>query len=306
MLWFVTGFTFFATVLILMALVYAFSSGGVEIAGRLSRLLKPADPVLQEEPFSGKQLERARNVLVSVGKMFPAPKGKQLSKAQLVAIRAGFRGEEALVVLRGVRVLLALALLATVFFTGVYVYSPLPILAFAGLAGFMIPEIWIIRRMRARQRRMRQGLPDAMDLLVICVEVGLGLDQSILKVAEELQIAHPDLSQELQMVNLEMRVGKTRVEALRELAERTGLEDLKALVSMLIQTDRFGTNIAQSLRVFSDELRTKRRQRAEELSAKTSVKMMAPLVFLIFPALMVVIVGPAVISLMRQLLPAMK
>jgi tight adherence protein C len=268
--------------------------------------LKASVPVLQEEKFSGKQRERARDLLVSVGKMWPAPKGKQLSKARLVAIRAGFRGEEALVILRGVRVVLALLFLAAVFFTGAYTYSPIFILPFAALAGFMIPEIWIIRRMRARQRRLRQGLPDAMDLLVICVEVGLGLDQAIMKVAEELLIAHPDLSQELQMVNLEMRVGKTRVEALRELAHRTGLEDLKALVSMLIQTDRFGTNIAQSLRIFSDELRTKRRQRAEEQSAKTSVKMMAPLVFLIFPALMVVIVGPAVITLVRQLLPVLK
>jgi tight adherence protein C len=125
-------------------------------------------------------------------------------------------------------------------------------------------------------------------------------------VAEELRIVHPELSDEFKIVNLEMRVGKTRIEALRELARRTGLEDLKTLVAMLIQTERFGTSIAQSLRVHSDELRTKRRQRAEELSAKTTVKMVGPLVFFIFPALMVVLLGPAVISLVRQLLPALK
>jgi tight adherence protein C len=141
---------------------------------------------------------------------------------------------------------------------------------------------------------------------VICVEVGLGMDQAILRVAEELQIVHPELSDEFKIVNLEMRVGKTRIEALRELARRTGIEDLKTLVAMLIQTERFGTSIAQSLRVHSDELRTKRRQRAEELSAKTTVKMVGPLVFFIFPALMVVLLGPAVISLVRQLLPALK
>jgi tight adherence protein C len=142
-------------------------------------------------------------------------------------------------------------------------------------------------------------------LLVICVEAGLGLDQAFMKVSEELQIAHPEMSDELHLVNMEMRIGKTRLDALRELGRRTGLEDVKSLVAMLIQTDRFGTSVAQSLRVYSDELRVKRRQRAEEMSAKTSVKMVPPLVFFIFPALMVVILGPAVITLMRQLMPSL-
>jgi tight adherence protein C len=193
-----------------------------------------------------------------------------------------------------------------VFFTGVYSYSPAFIFIIAALAGFMLPEMWLQWRVKARQQRLRLALPDGLDLLVICVEVGLGLDQALLRVAEELQIVHPELSDELKLVNLEMRVGKTRIEALRDLARRTGLEDLKTLVAMLIQTERFGTSIAQSLRVHSDELRTKRSQRAEELSAKTTVKMVGPLVFFIFPALMVVILGPAVISLVRQLLPTLK
>jgi len=123
-----------------------------------------------------------------------------------------------------------------------------------------------------------------------------------MRVSQELRVAHPELSEELQLVNLEMRVGKTRLEALRELAQRTGLDDIKALVAMLIQTDRFGTSIAQALRVHSDELRMKRRQRAEEMAAKTTVKMVPVLVFFIFPALMVVILGPAVLAIMRQLL----
>jgi tight adherence protein C len=142
--------------------------------------------------------------------------------------------------------------------------------------------------------------------MVICVEVGLGLDQALMKVAEELAIVHPELSMELQMVNLEMRVGKTRIEALRELSDRTGLDDIKALVAILVQTDRFGTSIVQSLRIFSDELRMKRRQRAEEMSAKVSVKMVPPLVFLIFPSLMAVVLGPAIITIMRVLLPGLK
>src|ERR1700681_1243049 len=161
-------------------------------------------------------------------------------------------------------------------------------------------------RRSARQQRLRRVLPEGLDLLVICVESGLGLDQALMKVSQELRITHHELSEELQLVNLEMRIGKTRLEALRELGRRTGLEDIKSLVAMLIQTDRFGTSVAQSLRVYSDELRVKRRQRAEEMSAKTSVKMVPPLVFFIFPALMVVILGPAVITLMRQMMPALQ
>jgi tight adherence protein C len=136
--------------------------------------------------------------------------------------------------------------------------------------------------------------------MVICVEAGLGLDQAMMRVSQELKVVHRELSDELQMVNLEMRVGKSRIEALRELARRTGLDDIKALVAMLAQTERFGTSISQSLRVHSDDLRTRRRQRAEELSAKTTVKMVPPLVLFIFPALMVVILGPAILIIMRQ------
>jgi tight adherence protein C len=126
-----------------------------------------------------------------------------------------------------------------------------------------------------------------------------------MKVSQDMRITHHELSEELQLVNLEMRVGKSRIEALRELARRTGLDDIKSLVAMLIQTERFGTSIAQSLRVFADDMGTKRRQRAEEMSAKTSVKMVPPLVFFIFPALMVIILGPAVLTLMRTLVPAL-
>jgi tight adherence protein C len=176
---------------------------------------------------------------------------------------------------------------------------------FAAAVGYLLPELWLMWRVQSRQHRLRVGLPDALDMLVICVEAGLGLDQALLRVAQELRISHPELSEELQLVNMEMRVGKTRLDALRELARRTGVEDIKALVAMLIQTERFGTSIAQSLRVHSDELRIKRRQRAEEMSAKTTVKMVPALVFFIFPALMVVILGPAAITLMRQLMPAL-
>jgi tight adherence protein C len=221
-------------------------------------------------------------------------------------VRAGYRSADAMLVIRGTKVLLPLALVAVVFATGLYRYNPFFVVVAAAAAGFLLPEMWLLSRIKARKRRLRMGLADALDLLVICVEVGLGLDQAILRVSQELRIVHPELSEELQMVNLEMRVGKTRIDALRDLAWRTGLDDLKSLVGMLIQTERFGTSVAQSLRIYSDELRTKRRQRAEEMSAKTTVKMVGPLVFFIFPALMAVLLGPAVITFVRQLLPALK
>ncbi|HLJ23817.1 MAG TPA: type II secretion system F family protein [Candidatus Acidoferrales bacterium] len=306
MLWVVTSITFIITVVVAVGLFIALTPKEKQVADRLSRLMEPEVPVNEAENFSQKQKERVRDSLASLGKMLPAAAGQQASRSQLQMVRAGFRGPDAMLVLRGAKVLLPLLLMGLVFFTGVYKYSPLFILLAAAGIGFIFPDMWLSWRISARQQRLRLALPDGLDLLVICVEVGLGMDQAILRVAEELRIVHPELSDEFKIVNLEMRVGKTRIEALRELARRTGLEDLKTLVAMLIQTERFGTSIAQSLRVHSDELRTKRRQRAEELSAKTTVKMVGPLVFFIFPALMVVLVGPAVISMIRQLLPALK
>jgi tight adherence protein C len=244
-----------------------------------------------------------RDTLASIGQVLAASSANR-SKAELMMQRAGYRNPNALSVMQGFQVLTPACLVGLAFATGLYRLSPVFILPLAAVLGYMIPEIWLTWRVHARQHRLRVALPDGLDLLVICVEAGLGLDQSLMRVTDELRVAHPELSQELQLVNLEMRVGKTRLEALRELARRTGLEDIKALVAMLIQTERFGTSVAQSLRVHSDDLRMKRRQRAEEMAAKTTVKMVPPLVFFIFPALMVVILGPAVITLLRQLMPA--
>jgi tight adherence protein C len=305
MLWLVTVITFLMSAVVVIAVVYAFSPAETQVAGRLSRMIEP-QTVVEEDKFADKQKERVGNILVSLGKLLPASSGAQSTRSQLMMMRAGFRSPDAMQVVRGVKLLLPIILLSLVLISGVYHYSPFFILAFTLGAGFVLPEFWLQLRIRARQQRLRIALPDGLDLLVICVEVGLGLDQALLRVAQELKIVHPDLSEELTLVNLEMRVGKTRIEALRELGRRTGLDDLKTLVAMLIQTERFGTSVAQSLRVHSDELRTKRRQRAEELSAKTSVKMVGPLVFFIFPALLVVILGPAAITLIRQLLPALK
>jgi tight adherence protein C len=305
MLWFVTAMTFVMSAVVVIAIVWAFSPSETQVAGRLTRIMDP-QVIVEEDKFTDKQKERVGSILANLGKLLPAASGKQASRAQLMLMRAGFRDADSIQVVRGVKLLLPVVLVSLVLITGIYSWSPFFMLMLAIGAGFILPEFWLQMRIRARQHKLRIALPDGLDLLVICVEVGLGLDQAMLRVAQELKIVHPELSEELTLVNLEMRVGKTRIEALRELGRRTGLDDLKTLVAMLIQTERFGTSVAQSLRVHSDELRSKRRQRAEELSAKTTVKMVGPLVFFIFPALLVVILGPAALTLVRQLLPALK
>lgn len=303
MIWGITAVTFIATAAILLALFYALAPGEGGMASRLSRLINPVAPA-KEDTFANKQKERVRSSLANLGKIVPGD-AKQTPRSQLMMVRAGYRNPEAIMTIRGLKLLLPVAFVAAVFFTGLYIVNPFFIVLLAAVMGYLLPEMWLLWRVSSRQKKLRRALPDGLDLLVICVEAGLGLDQAFMKVAEELAIAHPELSDELHLVNLEMRIGKTRLDALRELARRTGLEDIKSLVAMLIQTDRFGTSVAQSLRVYSDELRVKRRQRAEEMSAKTSVKMVPPLVFFIFPALMVVILGPAVITLIRQMMPAL-
>ena len=305
MIWLLTLLTFLATMGVVVALFYAFSPGEVSIATRLARIAGIAAPVQEEAKFADRQKERVRDTLANVGKMLPAVSTEKASRTQLLMIRAGYRSSEGLLAMRGVRVIFPIAALAGVYLTGMYRANPFLVPVMALGFGYLLPDMWLTWRVKSRQHKLRRALPDALDLLVICVEAGLGLDQALLKVSQDMRISHPQLSEELQLVNMEMRIGKTRIDALRELARRTGLDDIKALVAMLIQTERFGTSIAQSLRVYSDDMRLKRRQRAEEMSAKTSVKMVPALVFFIFPALMVVILGPAIITLIRQLLPSL-
>lgn len=304
MIWVLTIITFLATMSLVIALFFAFSAKQVDVAGRVSRFTGVEVP-RDDTKFADRQSERVRDSLASVGKLLPAPSAKQASRTQLLMIRAGYRSPEALLAMRGIKLLLPIGLLALVIFTKMYQYNEILVPIFALALGYLAPDMLLTWRVRARQGKLRRALPDALDLMVICVEAGLGLDQALMKVSQDMRIAHRELSDELQLVNLEMRVGKTRIEALRELARRSGLDDLKSLTAMLIQTERFGTSIAQSLRVFSDDMRIKRRQRAEEMSAKTTVKMVPALVLFIFPALLVVILGPAVLLLMNQLGPAL-
>ena len=227
---------------------------------------------------------------------------KELGPLRLRLVQAGYRRDEALTIFFGIRVLFALLLFT--FFSTSIVARPNMTMALAGLgAGYVLPGMALARLAKRRAHKIRLSLADALDLLVVSVEAGLGLDQAMSRVAAELNFAYPQLSEELRLINLELRAGKPRAEALRNLADRTGVDDLSSLVTMLIQTDKFGTSVAQSLRVYSETLRTKRRQRAEEAAAKTGVKMVFPLVFCIFPAIWVVTIGPAAIKFIQVLMP---
>jgi tight adherence protein C len=227
---------------------------------------------------------------------------KELGSLRVRLVQAGYRRHEALTIFFGIRVVFAVALFSL--FSSSLVLRPNMTLALGGLGfGYVLPGMLLARMAKRRAHRIRLSLADALDLLVVSVEAGLGLDQALSRVGSELEFAYPELSDELRLINLELRAGKPRAEALRNLADRTGVDDLSALVTMLIQTDKFGTSVAQSLRVYSETLRTKRRQRAEEAAAKTGVKMVFPLVLCIFPAIWIVTIGPAAIRFVTVLLP---
>ena len=232
-----------------------------------------------------------------------APKSpKEMGTLRLRLVQSGYRGDEALTVFFGIRV--AFALLMFALFATSIVRRPNIGLALGAFGlGYILPGMVLARLAKRRAHRIRLSLADALDLLVVSVEAGLGLDQAMTRVGSELAFAYPELSDELRLINLELRAGKPRAEALRNLADRTGVDDLSSLVTMLIQTDKFGTSVAQSLRVYSETLRTKRRQRAEEAAAKTGVKMVFPLVTCIFPAIWVVTIGPAAIRFVKVLFP---
>lgn len=170
-----------------------------------------------------------------------------------------------------------------------------------GVAGYMIPDFWLGNMEKRRKKRIQKSIPDAIDLMVICVDAGLGLDQALLRVGQELAISHPDLNEEFMQINLEQRAGKPRLEAWQSMADRTKLPEFSGLVSMLIQTDRFGTPIIRALSRFAEEIRSKRRQRAEEAAAKTKIKILFPLVFFIFPCIFIVLLGPALINIAKTL-----
>jgi tight adherence protein C len=220
------------------------------------------------------------------------------SAARQLAL-AGYRQHYQVEIFYAVRLLLPAI---TAILISLFVHSDVIFWFIVGtIFAYYIPDLYVSRLIRQRRERVRLGLPDALDLLAICMEAGLGLDQALMRVGAELKDNHPDLSDEFNLISLEQRAGTPRIEAWRHTAERTKLEIISSFVSMLVQTDKFGTPISKALAVFSDSLRIQRRQKAEELAAKTTIKMVFPLVFFIFPSMFIVLLAPAFLSILRNL-----
>lgn len=283
----------------IVLVVFAFGAAAVTPSSVLGARLRDlgGQPSSAQQPSAVKVRERIEQALDPLSKAIPLSPA-DVSRTRAWLIQAGLRESQHVSYYYGARIMLAFAGL-----TGVVALSGLDSLALlvcVPALGFFIPRFFLKRMIKARQQRIRIALPDALDLTVICVEAGLALDQALMRVGQDLHHAHPDLSDEFHLVTLEMRAGKPRAEALRNLVDRTGVDDIRALVGTLIQTDRFGTSIAQALRVHSDSLRTARRQRAEEQAAKTTIKMVPPLVIFILLPFLFVSIGPALIQAYRS------
>ena len=248
--------------------------------------------------------EIAQRLASPLNKLLP-PSAIEAKKLQKQLMHAGFRSQEAPIIYRAIQIATMAGLPLLV--AGVCALLARPLgsalvyIIIAFVAGFVLPRFFLGRITKNRQRELRWGLADALDLMVVSVEAGLGLNAAMMKVSTELKEVHSAIAIEFELANLEIRVGRDRDEALRNLAERTGVDDLRSLVAMLIQTDKFGTSIAKGLRVFSDSLRTKRRQRAEQEAQKAAVKLLFPLACFLFPTLFIAILGPAALNLMDVL-----
>jgi tight adherence protein C len=268
----------------------------IEMAGGVSGVTRKAD-------FLGDMSSSFWSFIIRLGQRLGPQDTETLSATRLRILQAGLRKPNAHLIFWGVKCFLALVLAAPVLFGGVVADLLGSTLSLAAVAlsaaaiGFYAPEIWLSAKLSTRKKNALMELPDALDLLVVCVEAGMGLDQAINRVAQEMSNSARVISEELRLMTLEMRAGKPRHEAMRALSTRIGVEDVSNLVTLIIQSDMFGTSIAQTLRVYSDTLRTKRNQRAEEKAASLPIKLLFPLIFCIFPALFVVIMGPAVIKI---------
>ena len=248
--------------------------------------------------------ELAERLASPLNRLVPAS-AAEAKKLQKHLMQAGIRSASAPAMFRAIQMVTMAAFPAVVAFLCAVSARPIKnavlYVLIAFVLGFFLPRYVLRRMIRSRQQLVRWGLADALDLMVISIEAGLGLNAAMMKVSSELKDVHPDISEEFELANLEIRVGRERDEALRNLAERTGVDDLRSLVAMLIQTDRFGTSIAKAIRAFSDSLRTKRRQRAEQAAQKAAVKLLFPLACFLFPTLFIAILGPAALQLMDTL-----
>ena len=264
---------------------------------RISEVINPA----AKKPKS--LLETIQQTGISVGGVVEhfdqyLPKTQaEVSITRQRLISAGFRNEATVKMFYGCKVVVPLVLVIMALFTGLGSLSPLLVYALSLGLGFLLPDFWLGRRIKNRQKRL--GMPDVLDLLIICVEAGLSLDQATARAAQELANAQPEVCDELSVVVLEQRAGRPRADCWRNMADRTGVDSVRNLVSMLIQSEQLGTSIARTLRIHSDTLRLQRVQAVEEAAAKLTIKLLFPLVFFIFPSLFLVVLGPAFISMMQ-------
>jgi tight adherence protein C len=292
-------------VLVFCIIFLLIGSGGLLLFYR-ETMLRRISEVINPHPKPKSLLNTIQQAGLSIGGVVEhfenvLPKSQaEVSLIRQRLISAGYRKEASVKVFYGSKVLVPLLLCAAALFSGLGDMSPFFAYVCALGIGFLVPDFWLGRKVASRQKCIRRGLPDVLDLLVICIEAGLSLDQATARTAEELRGGQPELCDELRIVVLEQRAGRPRSEAWKHLAERTGVDSVRNLVSMLVQSEQLGTSIARTLRVHSDTLRTQRVQAVEEMAAKTTVKLVFPLVFFIFPSLFVVTLGPAVISMIES------
>jgi tight adherence protein C len=296
-----------------VALVILMQLNTRPLQARLQQLSEGA-PVKSDAQTALKEPDWVRRVITLTGpiaKLSLPSEGWEQSQLRIRFMNAGYRSGIAPTLFFVAKTLLTFALPGLfVLYTAISGASFKPntfLILMVSLAaiGYFLPNAFLARRIAYRKREIFESFPDAMDLIIVCVEAGLGLDAALARVGEEMHMRSPILGDELHLINLELRAGSSRERALRNLALRTGVEDIDTLVAMLVQSDRFGTSVADSLRVHADNLRTKRRLRAEEAAAKIAVKLLFPLIFFIFPSMLLVLLGPAFISIHRVLLPTL-
>jgi tight adherence protein C len=287
-----------------VAIFLLIASGGLLLFYRETMLQRIAEVI---NPTAGKpksMLETIQQTGISIGGVVEhfdryIPKTQaEVSITHQRLIRAGYRKEDAVKYLYGSKVLTPLVFCAIAAVTGLGMMSPLFVYGMALVLGFLAPDLWLSRQIKKRQHRIRLGLPDVLDLLIICIEAGLSMDQATARSSVELTKAQPELCDELNVVVLEQRAGRPRADAWRNMAERTDVDSVRNLVTMLVQSEQLGTSVARTLRIHADTLRTQRVQAVEEAAAKLTVKLLFPLVFFIFPSLFIVVLGPAIISIM--------
>ncbi len=302
----------FAAIILLLAGFYAYAHHyrtRWEFARRMKQIDAAGVPGKQQT-FAGSLVESVLRIAASLGTRVKPSNEDELSHLRVRFLRAGYRAEGAAVIFFGIKTVLAIATPAVFVLFKLAIRLIIPSTTFILLSlmcvglGFYLPNLWLSLRIRGRKQSMQEGLPDALDLMVVCVEAGTGLDAAINRVGDEMKFSNKVVSEEFRQISMELRAGKDRKSALKNLALRTDLPDIQSLTSLLIQTEKFGTSLAQALRVHSDTMRVKRFQKAEEIASKLPVKLLFPLILFIFPSMFVTILGPGVIRILRVLLPS--